>query len=347
MAIIRRVNLWIYFDVFNVKYRMRYSISTQSLYYLEQVIYLRLPNTERQSSRASPCPLLYLSVGVLGMWIKWNSAGEKPAFAYSGTILLHTITPDSTTIIPFWGVSVAFPGELENSMFVTRRSSIPWPCRSAIVRLRMTRGTWNTNFKVKKGLTLLKTETNEVLQLYILDDCLKIHHESKFTCLLILPIRSFVLCCQFWWSISEGFKVLAYIIALHFIYNLSEPFYRQKFVWRFCTGLMEGASQSVRHTASHQQRRGALMVYCLYNVSTRWFFAIHLHSHQAEYENILVSEKYWIWMKSTTASPSFIEDSLVDVLYLNLCSLEFHHGCLIEESEIEDMTQTHISSVYQ
>jgi hypothetical protein len=52
-------------------------------------------------------------------------------------------------------------------------------------------------------------------------------------------------------------------------------------------------------------------------------------------------------MKYTTDSPSFIEDSLVDVLYLKLCSLEFHHGCLIEESEVEDMTQTHISSVYQ
>jgi hypothetical protein len=50
---------------------------------------------------------------------------------------------------------------------------------------------------VDNGLTLLKTETGEALQLYILDDCLKIHHESKFTYLMIVLIWSIVIYCQF------------------------------------------------------------------------------------------------------------------------------------------------------
>jgi hypothetical protein len=91
-------------------------------------------------------------------------------------------------------------------MFVTQRPTIPWPCFLAIVRLRRYRGTWNTNFKADNGLTLLKTETDGVLQLYILDDCLKIHYGSKFPYLLLVLIWSIVIYCQFWWIISEGLE---------------------------------------------------------------------------------------------------------------------------------------------
>jgi hypothetical protein len=132
---------------------------------------------------------------------------------------------------------------------------------------------------------------------------------------------------------------------LHFIYNISEPFYREKYVLRCCTGRMEETSQSMIYSACHQKRRGVLQLYCLYYVSRSWFFAIQLHSHQDEYKNILVSEKQRIWMKPARPSPIFIEDSKVDVFYLNLCPLELNSDFIIVESEKTNVPKSYVLCV--
>jgi hypothetical protein len=155
-------------------------------------------------------------------------------------------------------------------MFVTQRPSIPWPCRPAIVRLRRYRGTWNTNFKADNGLTLLKTKTCEVLQLYILDDCLKIHHESKFTYLLISPNWSLVLGFKFWWIISEGLEFSPTLSPLAMLLQ----YIRAVLSWEICLAMLHGSNgrnESIYEILSLPSRTarsfaGVLSILCIYEV---------------------------------------------------------------------------------